>query len=235
MKFFAKDFSERILKSIEIFSVVLIVLFFLLLNQLFASKPWSSLMVPLAFLYVPFFVILWRKLDRNRFGLGFPKVDRKKCMDLFRVLVFSFIPFIIGFHIWQIKIQGFQLHTTSFPSLMAILSHLFFQFLVVALPEEFFFRTYLQTRLSDIKIFSREKNKYLVNIFPGGLSAILISNGLFALTHLIGDVNPVRLLTFFPGLLFAYLWEKTGQLWIVVLFHALCNTLLFVLNSIYFS
>jgi membrane protease YdiL (CAAX protease family) len=63
---------------------------------------------------------------------------------------------------------------------------------------------------------------------PFGLAAVLASL-LFAVGHLVGMAELARLATFFPALLFSWLWRRCGSLWAPALFHAGSNLLMAVL------
>lgn len=90
------------------------------------------------------------------------------------------------------------------------------QLLVVALPEEFFYRGYLQTRLRDA--YPQGKVVFGARIGPAFLLVAL----LFAVGHL-ADFRGWRLAVFFPALLFGWLRERTGTILGSSLFHAACN------------
>jgi membrane protease YdiL (CAAX protease family) len=93
------------------------------------------------------------------------------------------------------------------------------QIFAIALPEEVFYRGFLQSSL--LKIWP---NRQWLGPFPVG-TAIILTNALFAMSHLVGTYNPLRLLTFFPGLAFSYLAYKNKSLLSAIVFHALCNLL----------
>jgi membrane protease YdiL (CAAX protease family) len=95
-------------------------------------------------------------------------------------------------------------------------SLLIFQLFFVALPEEVFFRGYLQEKIG--------------NDFKG----ILIVSFLFALGHLItrclgggygGGVCIQDLLTFFPSIVMGFLYAVSGTLWGNIIFHFLANVI----------
>lgn len=94
-----------------------------------------------------------------------------------------------------------------------VLGHL----VVVALPEEAFFRGYLQSRLDERWGTPR---KFLGAPIGAGL---LWTSALFALGHLATTPHPARLAVFFPSLLFGWLRARTGGVGAPVLFHAACN------------
>ena len=102
------------------------------------------------------------------------------------------------------------------------------QVLVVALPEELFFRGYLLQRLE-----ARWPARRRLFGAPMG-RAVLASAVLFALGHVLVDFNPQRLAVFFPALVFGWLRARTGSLAAGVIFHASCNVLADVLHTSYF-
>ena len=93
----------------------------------------------------------------------------------------------------------------------------------VALPEEVFHRGYLMSALEERWPASRR-----VLGAPIGVAAVLASL-VFALGHLVGMAELARLATFFPALVFSWLWRKSGSLWAPALFHAAANLLMAVL------
>ena len=96
---------------------------------------------------------------------------------------------------------------------------LFNQVVLIALPEEWFFRGYLQTRLDTVW---RPRWRLLgTTLGPGWL----VSSVLFALGHLIHSPSPHRLAVFFPSLLFGWLRARTGSVLASTLYHAACNVL----------
>jgi membrane protease YdiL (CAAX protease family) len=102
------------------------------------------------------------------------------------------------------------------------------QVLVIALPEELFFRGYLQGRLE-----ARWPARRRLAGAPVGV-ALLLSAGLFALGHVLVDLNPQRLAVFFPALIFGWMRARTGSLAAGIAFHALCNLLADVLHTSFF-
>lgn len=106
--------------------------------------------------------------------------------------------------------------------------HVLDQFLVVALPEEFFYRGYLQARLRDAWPGGRR-------LFGARLGpAFWLTAILFALGHL-AIFQVWRLSVFFPALIFGWLREKADSILPAVIFHALSNLTLFVLEASFFG
>jgi membrane protease YdiL (CAAX protease family) len=91
----------------------------------------------------------------------------------------------------------------------------------VAMPEEFFFRGYVQSSL----VIARKKQAS-----EGGLRAIrsellenIVTSALFAAGHFLTIASPARLATFFPSLLFGALRSYTGSVESSLVLHALFN------------
>ena len=98
------------------------------------------------------------------------------------------------------------------------------QLLVVALPEELFYRGWMQTTL-------RRGEGRTLRVLGAGLGpGFLATQALFAAGHL-ASFQPWRLGTFFPGLLFGWLRERTGGLAAPVILHALSNLFIRVLEA----
>jgi membrane protease YdiL (CAAX protease family) len=102
------------------------------------------------------------------------------------------------------------------------------QLLVVALPEELFYRGWLQSA------WARLAPARGVTVLGARLgTGFLATQLLFALGHLT-TLQPWRLATFFPGLLFGWLAARTGSVVAPVLVHALSNFLLLTLERSFY-
>ncbi|MBN1612344.1 MAG: CPBP family intramembrane metalloprotease [Polyangiaceae bacterium] len=91
------------------------------------------------------------------------------------------------------------------------------QLLVIALPEEAFYRGYLQRALDDrwaprLKLFGAELGW-----------GVLASSLFFAVGHLLTQPQPGRLAVFFPALVFGWLRARTGGIGASLCLHALSN------------
>ena len=113
------------------------------------------------------------------------------------------------------------------PSLAWLWPFLLTQLLVIALPEEMFFRGYVLGRLRQLWPPQRR----LLGV-PFG-AAHVVSSVLFALIHLVTVPSPARLLVFFPALLFAWLAERTRGTFAPAVHHALANTVQALLLLLY--
>ena len=93
----------------------------------------------------------------------------------------------------------------------------------IALPEEVFHRGYLMSALEEL--WPPRRRILGAKI---GLAAV-VASVLFAVGHLVGMAEAARLATFFPALVFSWLWRRSGSLWAPALFHAASNLLMAVL------
>ena len=121
-------------------------------------------------------------------------------------------------------LAGFSLHLPSGFLMLAIT-----QVLVVALPEEIFFRGYLMSRLEE-----RWPSRRRLWGAPVGWS-LLVSSLLFGLGHVLVDFQPGRMAVFFPALVFGWMRQRTGSLAPATLFHALCNLFSDTLHESFFG
>jgi len=96
----------------------------------------------------------------------------------------------------------------------------------VALPEEVFYRGFVQRRLAEA--FRRRVRVFGAAIGP----EVFLASGLFALSHLVLIPAPFRLAVFFPGLLFGWIRERTDSTAGSILVHALSNVLLALLTRL---
>jgi membrane protease YdiL (CAAX protease family) len=98
------------------------------------------------------------------------------------------------------------------------------QLVVVALPEELFFRGFLLGLLE--RRFPPKRR-----LLGGGIGlALVISAAMFALIHLPKDGDPRALATFFPGLLFGWMRSATGSILASTITHAGSNILIRMLD-----
>jgi membrane protease YdiL (CAAX protease family) len=88
------------------------------------------------------------------------------------------------------------------------------QLFFVALPEEVFFRGYLQEKLGNNMI-----GVVIVSVFfaLGHFFTLCVASGF------IGGICTQSVLTFFPSLMMGYLYARTGTLWGSIIFHFFSN------------
>lgn len=103
---------------------------------------------------------------------------------------------------------------------VAAFEHLF----LIALPEEVFFRGYLQTQLD--RVSDRRWRLLGVEVGPGLPLAAL----LFGLCHILNG-GPGRLVTAFPGIWYGWLRARTGSVVVPTLYHAASNLLMMFMTA----
>jgi hypothetical protein len=123
-------------------------------------------------------------------------------------------PFWVGFYFLQARGRPFS-PVDALPTL----DHAMGQLLVIALPEEAFFRGYVQTRLDAV--MPRTVRVLGMPIGP----SIIVTSAVFAVGHFLTIPSVDRFAVFFPSLLFGSLRSRTGGIGASVVLHALCNLL----------
>lgn len=129
------------------------------------------------------------------------------------VAAILFPPFYFGYVRW-FGLEG-EIEWRA-PTELALLS--LSQLVLVALPEEAYFRGYLQTRLTDAWPASYEIFGQRIPVL-----AIVVQAVLFGLLHFIVEPNPARLSVAGPALTFGLLRHFRSGIGASVFFHALCN------------
>ena len=124
---------------------------------------------------------------------------------------------IIGGGFWLYYRSGTPPPIFVVPQGVSIGEWILYQFLMVATFEELFFRGYLQKQFERISSAMQSGEMGLFWL------PVIGSAFLFALAHVIVELDPLRFATFFPGLLFAWLRAKTGSLIAPVLSHGSAN------------
>lgn len=105
------------------------------------------------------------------------------------------------------------------------------QLLLVAVPEEFFYRAYVQGALArSARLAPFARRLFGAQTNPAALAA---TSALFALGHFIVGLDPQRLAVFFPSLLFGWMKDATGSIAAAAAFHAACNILVDLLGKAY--
>ena len=189
-----------------------------------APPPWAKVTAVVAFLYLPLAAMRGTGEDARDYGVTLARwpLDVLLALGMFAAVAPLFV---LGYETWLghllVRAPGgpppglsFHLHVPRGYGWSNVVDEVF----VTALPEEFFYRGWLQARLK--------------RVWPGGARiagvvvgpAFLLTAALFALGHL-AIFQGSRLLVFFPALLFGWLRERTGTIVGSTLFHAACNIL----------
>lgn len=125
----------------------------------------------------------------------------------------TFVPFFFGWRMWWGPEGSFALT----PRLAEVGNEIVGQVVIIALPEEAFYRGYLQSRLDDV--WPPRFWFAGARVGPG----IIVASAIFALGHLATIHAPVRLAVFFPALIFGWLRARTRGVGASIAYHALCN------------
>lgn len=145
--------------------------------------------------------------------------------DMRRVLwvsLLTFVPFGFAHHYWQewMLDRDLTFQASVPPDLLLVLLR---NVLLIALPEELFYRGFLETRLDRIWPMRR----FWWGI-PVGRS-VFCASFLFALGHFLGEYNPARLGPFFPAFMFSMLTRKSASVAGAMLYHGLANAFSYTL------
>ena len=190
---------------------------------------WVLAAVPLLFIYAPVLLCRWRAVDSWSYQLSIPAFSdraawRAVLMTNLRLLVWISPVFGLGYHLYQTHVFGLEPgHGWPVDPLTIVAYQLFF----VAIPEEFFYRGYFQTRLNEC--FARSWNVFGVRMGWGSVWASLF----FAFGHTLVLFQWWHFATFFPGMVFAWLRERTGGVMAGAVFHAICNIAVIHLDTHY--
>lgn len=132
----------------------------------------------------------------------------------FGLALLFFPPFWLGYVHWYGPARDFSPATGG----LELLDIFFRQLSGVALPEEAFYRGYLQTSLDK-----RWPPRFRILGADVGL-ALFVTSLVFAAGHVLTEPFLGRLAVFFPSLLFGWLRLKTGGIGASMVFHAACNS-----------
>ncbi len=138
-----------------------------------------------------------------------------------------FGPFYVGFRVYARVV--WHAHPGPLVALhpITLVSDAIGQLALIALPEEAFYRGYLQTRLDEawparVRVLGAEVGPSLV-----------ATSAIFAVGHLLTIHDAGRLAVFFPSLLFGWLRARTGGVGASITFHAACNLFSSALVGLY--
>jgi membrane protease YdiL (CAAX protease family) len=194
-------------------------------------ERWHTTLVGFVFLAATW-ALVWRRDDEHvrRSGLALgglviPGTLRPTqvlrdagvaCAWAFGLMAVIAVPFFFGWRAWWLHLAPhlrFSLAVKPLDAGNEVLGQLF----VIALPEEAFYRGYLQSRLDDA--WAPRWRLLGASLGPGWL----VTAAIFALGHVATVPLPTRLAVFFPALLFGWLRARTGGIGASLTFHMLCN------------
>lgn len=208
------------------------------------TLPWvghlGSALVSVLFLYAPMLVLARRGEDLIDYGFHAEPIKKGLVMAgaaigvIFPIFALGYFAFYeIACHssvLSHLVPRNMCAHYAGIGGIHApalswgLLEFCLVQLLVVALPEELFFRGFLLGLLE--KRFPPAR-RWL----GGGIGmALLVSSLAFALIHIPKDGDPRVLATFFPGLLFGWMRSATGSILAPTIAHGASNILIRILD-----
>ncbi len=186
----------------------------ILVNSGITETNWLA--VPVILITAGTVPTLFRKRILKHIGLNF-NTYRLSLRLLFWVSI-VILPALF-FALWLNSSFGLNLPLQPAVPLKGRWIHwIIFQFLYVAFAEEVFFRGFLQSNLMILSR-SRFKEQYRSQRY----AAVILSSLLFAAAHIVILSSLSGIFTFFPGLIFGWLFLRTRSLFAPVLFHGLAN------------
>lgn len=201
-------------------------------------EQYSATGVGGCFCLATYFLVLRRSNDTiEHFGLAMAGIFQPIALDAQRILrslgtslgwtaiasILILGPFVVLYPVIWAPGHNFQLPPAP------LLDDVLGQLLVIAIPEEMFYRGYLQTAFDDA---FRTRFRFLGTRLGLG---VLLSSLVFALGHLATRTQPERLAVFFPSLAFGWLRARTGGVGAPAMFHAACNLTASYLAAGYFG
>ncbi len=199
--------------------------------------------VPILFMYMPVLMCRIRGVDSWSYPLALPSFkDKAAWLRPLRLnaLVIGLIlfPWLVGYHVYQgipfeLDVLGYHISKPAFtfqgtlPEPLEVLKLMGYHVFFVAIPEEFFYRGYVQTRLDEalpprLRVFG-------ASVGWGLLATCVI----FAFGHSIVSFQWWHFAIFFPSLVFGWMRAKTGDVIAGAIFHAWANITVALLDSLY--
>lgn len=184
------------------------------LQRIPALRDYTLVLTAAALIYVPIW-IFYRRKER----VGFFEPDLK---SLGKSLLWFLAVSMVVFPILEIGNRFYQeiiFHRSYVGgNLKGLASFAFFQLVIVAIPEEIFYRGFMQVQLN--RVWGRPWKLLGAPVGKGFWFTAVI----FAFSHSLIQLQWWHFSIFFPGLVFGWLREKTNSITASALFHALSNS-----------
>lgn len=199
--------------------------------------------VPILFMYAPVWSCRLRGADPWDYPMALPAFsDPRPWLEAagwaLLLAVGISAPFVVGYHLWQtIGVPALQeaLHVRLYAHLPALkwiwpaspLKLIAYNLFFVAIPEEMFYRGYMQTRLDEV--YAPRWQVFGAKLGPG----VLLTCVLFAFGHSLVILQWWHVFIVIPSLGFGWLRARTGGIVAGALFHAFCNVTVTTLDTLY--
>jgi membrane protease YdiL (CAAX protease family) len=169
------------------------------------------------------FFVIPSLIERSNQTLGINiKIKRDFLFFVFCLVFFAFLWAIFFFFVGERKIGDIITFSPRFPNKEDLKWFLIY-FFGVSIPEEFFFRGFMQGRFN---IFFGKRFRFLgVSLGHG----FFLQSIFFMLIHLVWSLHIVRFLVFFPGLLFGFLRERYSSIVPPIIFHTFSNVFMLLI------
>ncbi|MCB9680381.1 MAG: CPBP family intramembrane metalloprotease [Alphaproteobacteria bacterium] len=241
----------------EVAVTTLVVLGIIRLVVQFLSGMWWDLpmaVVPILFMWAPVWTLQRRGIDPDRYPLAIPALgDRATWWRAARLAGTAILlvgpPFVLLYHLWQTwlfptvltslcdaGVHGTcglartmaRIHPAWRPPALdrialLVAYHLFF----VGIPEEIFYRGYVQSRLDEV--WAPRWRIAGATLGPGWLVTCLV----FALGHSLVAFQWWHFAIFFPSLVFGWMRARSGGILAGAFFHAWSNVTVGILDVLY--
>ncbi len=183
--------------------------------------------VPILFAWVPVWDCWRRGVDEGSYPLTLPPLAVwKRGLVVAGLTCLAVLPpWAVGYHYWQSLAFGLHPIPGRWPEWVLFLA--LYHFAVVAIPEEIFYRGYLQARLDEV--FGTPWRVGGAAVGHGWWVASL----LFAFGHSVVVWQWWHFAIFFPGLVFGWMRAKTSDIAAGSIFHAVCNVTVSILDVHY--
>jgi membrane protease YdiL (CAAX protease family) len=193
----------------------------------FSPDRYAATLVGVSFLAATWWLVLRHdEITVRAYGLSLggvlepvPIDPRRVARDALDSIAWALLLMALAFPLFWLGYRAFW-HTRAlffFRLPAAFLDEIAGQVVVIALPEEAFFRGYLQSALD--RAWPPRWRILGADLGPGWLVAAAI----FAVGHYLTIHHPARLAVFFPALVFGWLRKRSRGIGASLLFHAACN------------
>jgi membrane protease YdiL (CAAX protease family) len=184
------------------------------LQRIRMLKDYTLVLTAAILIYLPVWVYHRRRETVSFFENSFN--DLVKSLGWFLVISVAIFPILeVGDRYFQEIFFNARYVGGNYKGL---LTFALFQLVLVAIPEEIFYRGYVQPQLN--RVWGRPW-KFLGASFG---KSLIFTSFLFAFSHSLIQLKWWHFSIFFPSLVFAWLRERTGAVTAGALFHTLSNT-----------
>lgn len=196
------------------------------LRDISVIGDYLSTFVALLLIYPAVLHVTLRRLPGSFFEKDLRAVGNS--LRLFAATSLVIFPlFLFLNHLYQTVLFEVQ---PDFSLLSLSLKTVTIQVVLVAFPEEFFFRGYLQSIIAHL--YPRRFRLFGLKALTVGY-AVPITSLIFAASHSFITLRWWHFAIFFPSLIFGWLRERTNGLVAPILFHAASNLLVAAIASVY--